>query len=50
MHEVVHGYREWASVQGALYLLVLLVNSVLVITRGLVSAPGEGPCGAHSRS
>jgi hypothetical protein len=32
-----------ASVQGALYLLVLLVNSVLVIMRGLVPAPGEVP-------
>lgn len=32
-----------ASVQGALYLLVLLVNSVLVVIRGLVPAPGEGP-------
>jgi hypothetical protein len=32
-----------ASVQGALYLLVLLVNSLLVIARGLVPPPGEVP-------
>ena len=32
-----------ASVQGALYLLVLLVNSLLVVARGLVPAPGEVP-------
>ena len=30
-----------AAVQGALYLLVLLVNSVIAISRGLAPAPGE---------
>ena len=32
-----------ASIQGALYLLVLSVNSSLAIGRGLVPAPGELP-------
>jgi hypothetical protein len=32
-----------ASIQGALYLLVLSVNSVVAIRRGLASAPGELP-------
>ena len=32
-----------ASIQGALYLLVLSVNSVIAIRRGLASAPGELP-------
>ena len=32
-----------ASIQGALYLLVLCVNSVVVIRRGIVSSPGEVP-------
>jgi hypothetical protein len=32
-----------ASIQGALYLLVLSVNSVVAIQRGLASAPGELP-------
>jgi len=32
-----------ASIQGALYLLVLSVNSMIAIRRGLVSAPGELP-------
>jgi hypothetical protein len=32
-----------ASIQGALYLLVLSVNSIVAIRRGLVTAPGELP-------
>lgn len=32
-----------ASLQGALYLMVLSVNSVVAIQRGLVAAPGELP-------
>ena len=32
-----------ASIQGALYLLVLSVNSVVAIHRGLTNAPGELP-------
>lgn len=32
-----------ASIQGALYLLVLSVNSIVAIRRGLVPAPGELP-------
>jgi hypothetical protein len=32
-----------ASIQGALYLLVLSVNSVVAIHRGLTTAPGELP-------
>ena len=32
-----------ASIQGALYLLVLSVNSSVAIRRGLVPAPGELP-------
>jgi hypothetical protein len=32
-----------ASVQGALYLLVLSVNSIVAIHRGLANAPGELP-------
>lgn len=32
-----------ASIQGALYLLVLSVNSIAAIRRGLVPAPGELP-------
>ena len=32
-----------ASIQGALYLLVLSVNSVVAVRRGLVAAPGELP-------
>jgi hypothetical protein len=32
-----------ASIQGALYLLVLSVNSIIAIRRGLASAPGELP-------
>jgi hypothetical protein len=32
-----------ASIQGALYLLVLTVNAVVAIRRGIVSAPGELP-------
>jgi hypothetical protein len=32
-----------AAIQGALYLLVLSVNSAIVIRRGLASAPGELP-------
>lgn len=32
-----------ASIQGALYLLVLSVNSMIAIRRGLASAPGELP-------
>lgn len=32
-----------ASIQGALYLLVLSVNSIVAIQRGLVVAPGELP-------
>lgn len=32
-----------ASIQGALYLLVLTVNSAVAILRGLVPAPGELP-------
>ena len=32
-----------ASIQGALYLLVLSVNSIVAIQRGLASAPGELP-------
>jgi len=32
-----------ASIQGALYLLVLSVNSIVAIRRGLASAPGELP-------
>ncbi len=32
-----------ASIQGALYLLVLLVNSIVAVRRGLVDAPGEIP-------
>jgi hypothetical protein len=32
-----------ASIQGALYLLVLSVNSVVAIRRGLTNAPGELP-------
>ena len=32
-----------ASIQGALYLLVLSVNSMVAIQRGLVAAPGELP-------
>jgi len=32
-----------ASVQGAMYLLVLLVNSTIAIRRGLVASPGELP-------
>lgn len=31
------------SIQGALYLLVLSVNSIVAIRRGLVAAPGELP-------
>jgi hypothetical protein len=32
-----------ASIQGALYLLVLSVNSIVAIRRGLANAPGELP-------
>jgi hypothetical protein len=32
-----------ASIQGALYLFVMCVNSVVVIQRGIVRAPGELP-------
>ena len=32
-----------ASIQGALYLLVLSVNSIVAIQRGLAAAPGELP-------
>lgn len=32
-----------AAIQGALYLLVLSVNSVIAISRGLATAPGELP-------
>ena len=32
-----------ASIQGALYLLVLSVNSIVAIRRGFASAPGELP-------
>jgi hypothetical protein len=32
-----------ASIQGVLYLLILVANSVVAITRGLASAPGEVP-------
>ena len=32
-----------ASIQGALYLLVLSVNSMIAIRRGLATAPGELP-------
>ena len=32
-----------AAIQGALYLLVLSVNAVIAIRRGLVAAPGELP-------
>jgi hypothetical protein len=32
-----------ASIQGALYLIVLSVNSVVLINRGLAAAPGELP-------
>ena len=32
-----------ASVQGAIYLLVLSVNSMIAIRRGLVASPGELP-------
>ena len=32
-----------ASIQGALHLLVLSVNSVVAIRRGLASPPGELP-------
>jgi len=32
-----------ASVQGAIYLLVLSVNSTIAIRRGLVASPGELP-------
>jgi hypothetical protein len=32
-----------ASIQGAMYLLVLSVNSMVAIRRGLVAAPGELP-------
>ena len=32
-----------ASIQGALYLLVLSINSVVAIQRGLAAAPGELP-------
>jgi hypothetical protein len=32
-----------ASIQAALYLLVLSVNSIVAIRRGLVTAPGELP-------
>ena len=32
-----------ASIQGALYLLVLSVNAVVAIRRGLTDAPGELP-------
>jgi hypothetical protein len=32
-----------ASIQAALYLLVLSVNSIIAITRGLTAAPGELP-------
>ncbi len=31
------------GIQGALYLIVLTLNSVIAITRGLVAAPGELP-------
>jgi hypothetical protein len=32
-----------AAIQGALYLLVLSVNSAIAISRGLAAAPGELP-------
>jgi hypothetical protein len=32
-----------AAIQGSLYLLVLLVNSAIAISRGLAAAPGELP-------
>ena len=32
-----------ASIQGALYLLVLSVNAAIAIRRGFASAPGELP-------
>jgi hypothetical protein len=35
-----------ASIQGALYLLVLSTNSVVLMQRGLVSPPGELPAWA----
>lgn len=38
-----HVVAVLASVQAALYLLVLSVNSVVAVARGLVAAPGELP-------
>jgi hypothetical protein len=37
------GVKSIASIQGALYLLVLSVNSVAAINRGVTNAPGELP-------
>ena len=36
-----------ASVQGALYLLVLSVNSIVAIARGLAPHPASSPCGVR---
>ena len=39
-----------AGIQGALYLMVLSVNSIVVIERGLVQAPASFLSGARSQS